>query len=77
MKIKKLLSLGILGGLMVLGSCSDDYDERFDKLEQQLQDVIAQVEGAAELSTAIAALESQIATLQDAVGELPDGNALS
>ncbi|MHA7865758.1 hypothetical protein, partial [Flagellimonas marinaquae] len=40
-------------------------------------DVIAQVEGAAELSTAIAALESQIATLQDAVGELPDGNALS
>ncbi|MHA7865513.1 hypothetical protein [Flagellimonas marinaquae] len=77
MNFKKVSSLFVLGGLMVLGSCSDDYDERFDKLERELQDVIVQLEGAAELSTAIAALESQIATLKDAVGDLPEGNALS
>jgi hypothetical protein len=29
MKIKKLLSMGILGGLMMLGFCLDDYDKRF------------------------------------------------
>ena len=62
---------------MAAGSCSDDYDERFDKLDQQLQNVISQVEGASELSAAISALEAQITTLKNAVGELPDGDALT
>ena len=77
MKINKVLLIGIAAAFVGLGSCSDDYDERFDKLEQQLQDVISQVQGAAELSTAIDALETQLGSLQSAVGQLPDGAALS
>jgi len=69
--------MGMIGAMLGLGSCSEDYDDRFNKLEQQLKDVIAQVEGAAELSTAIQALETQIASLNNAVGQLPDGDALT
>jgi len=72
MKINKILSVLTLGALLFTGACSEDYDDRFNKLEQQLQDVIGKVEGAAELSSAIAVLETQIGALKGAVDGLPD-----
>ena len=45
-------------------------------LEQRIKDVLAQVEGATELSNAINAAEAQIASLQNAINGLPDADAL-
>lgn len=66
----------MLFACLLLASCSKDYDDRFDVLEQRIKDVLAQVEGATELSNAINAAEAQIASLQNAINGLPDADAL-
>tara|TARA_R110002167_G_scaffold360062_2_gene577467 strand:+ start:46535 stop:48964 length:2430 start_codon:yes stop_codon:yes gene_type:complete len=75
--MKNLFRIGLLTIFLAAGSCSDDYDDRFNDLEQKLQEVIQQIEGAADLSNAISALETQIETLKNAVGSLPDGDDLT
>jgi hypothetical protein len=68
MKIKNLFQIGLLSAFLLVGSCSDDYDGRFDKLEQQIQDLLAQTQGGAALAASITALQTQLATLSAAVG---------
>jgi hypothetical protein len=68
MKIKNLFQIGLLSAFLLVGSCSDDYDGRFDKLEQQIQDLLAQTAGGAQLAASITSLQSQVTALSAAVG---------
>jgi hypothetical protein len=73
----KMKWIVVVGVLFILGSCAKDYDERFSEIEQRIQNVLEQVQGAAELNNAIKAAEAQIISLQNAIEGLPDAGNLS
>jgi len=68
MKIKNLFQIGLLSAFLLVGSCSEDYDGRFDELEQKITNLLAQTQGGAALAASITALQAQVTALSTAVG---------